>query len=443
MKAPHRSCIPLAAAALLMTAACGHPNDGPDLSEQALGAIGLYVSTSSDRSMAVKLGSSVQQGRVYIFSTPSTGVAQVAFYLDDPKRQRSPMSVDSSPPFDLAGTAADGLALPFDLATLTPGTHSLRAQVKGTDGKSRSTTVTFMVAEATQTPDPTPEPEPEPTPDPEPQPLPTFGDFPTPETTGPRVPLSSLTPSSGITSTHDGQIIEFKDVTGNIRIKHDNVIVRDSRISFTSTYGLNVIKKADGSCPVGARFEYVEVDGRLAAESDIPIYSPGCPWVLDHAYVHNVGRSSRVVNDNVVSNSYILANRSGDSGSHRGAVGNNGGRNNQLINNVLICASERGCSAAIPMYGDFAPVDGMLVQRNLLATTGGYCAYGGSLSSKPYPHGSNIKFIDNHFSTRFNPNCGKYGHLAGFAGGVRGNEWRGNVWHETGQLIGSSGPINP
>ena len=25
------------------------------------------------------------------------------------------------------------------------------------------------------------------------------------------------------------------------------------------------------------------------------------------------------------------------------------------------------------MYGDFAPINGMLVQHNLMATTGGYC----------------------------------------------------------------------
>ena len=84
------------------------------------------------------------------------------------------------------------------------------------------------------------------------------------------------------------------------------------------------------------------------------------------------------------------------------------------------------------MYGDFAPVDGLLVQGNLLATTGSYCAYGGSLPSKPYPDGSNIRFIDNHFSTRYNDTCGRYGPIAHFDEGARGNEWTGNVWHETG-----------
>ena len=276
---------------------------------------------------------------------------------------------------------------------------------------------------------------PPPTTPPPATPPPDAGEFPTPGTTGFRVPESSLEEAGSITSSHDGQVIEGKDITGNVRIQHDNVTVRDSRINFTATYGLNVRKKADGSCPVGSLFEHVEVNGALADESFVPVYGAGCAWTLDHAYVHNVGRAIKVVNDNVVTNSYIVSSKTGDSGSHRGAVGNNGGRNNKLVNNVLMCEGT-GCSAAIPMYGDFAPVDGMLVQHNLLATTGSYCAYGGSLSGKRYPDGSDIKFIDNHFSTRYFSTCGRYGYLSGFEGGVRGNEFRGNVWHESGAPIG-------
>ena len=99
--------------------------------------------------------------------------------------------------------------------------------------------------------------------------------------------------------------------------------------------------------------------------------------------------------------------------------------------------------AGLPAPRDLDQFDGMLVQHNLLATTGGYCAYGGSLSGKPYPNGSNIRFIGNHFSRMYRQNCGTYGPLAGFANGVRGNEFRDNVWHETNEPITSSGPINP
>lgn len=256
-----------------------------------------------------------------------------------------------------------------------------------------------------------------------------YGEWPTPDTTGPRYP--AVTETGSLSSTADGQVIERTTVTGRLTVRHDNVTVRDVTVRGTGTYMVQVLAKEDGSCPANVRFEYVEVDGALAAENDIPLYSPDCGYTFDRGHVHNVGRSSRVRNDTTISNSYIYSDRTGDSRAHRGGVANNGGSNNALINNVIKCSGV-GCSAALPMYGDFAPVEDYLIQHNLLSTTGRYCAFGGSLASKPYPNGSNIRFIDNHFSTEFFDTCGKSGAVAGFANNVRGNEFTGNVWHETG-----------
>jgi hypothetical protein len=256
--------------------------------------------------------------------------------------------------------------------------------------------------------------------------------FPTVGTVGPRT--HDLVPSGGISSTYDGQVISGLEVTGRVTIRHDNVVVRDTKINGTGTYMITTSNKDNGQCPVNITFEYIEIDGALALENDIPVYSTCGNMTIDHAYIHNVGRSSRVTNNMTISNSYIYSDRTGDSGAHRGAVGNNGGSNNRLFNNVLKC-SGTGCSAAMPMYGDFAPIDGYHIEHNLLATTGSYCTYGGSLDSKPYPDGSNIKFINNHFSTEFFPTCGRYGVISGFENNIRGNEWTGNIWHETGVSI--------
>lgn len=282
----------------------------------------------------------------------------------------------------------------------------------------------------TSAPAPTTSPEPTTT---APQPVaPVSGGFPTLDSTGPRVASTSSTGS--LSSSANGQVISQVTVNGRLTIRHDNVTVRDVTVNGTGTYMINVVNKADGTCPANVRIEYTEVNGANAAENDIPLYAPRCGYVFDHGYVHNVGRTSRLVNNTTISNSYVVSNRTGDSGAHRGAVGTNGGSNNQIINNVLMCEGV-GCSAAIPMYGDFAPVSGLLVQHNLLATTGSYCAYGGSLDGKAYPDGSNIKFIDNHFSTKYWDTCGRYGTVSGFENGVRGNAWSGNVWHESGEAI--------
>lgn len=285
------------------------------------------------------------------------------------------------------------------------------------------------VAELEPTEEPTPTPTETPTPTPTETPA---GEWPTPETTGPRT--STLTPSGSVTTTADGQVIEGLEITGRLTIRHSNVTVRDVKINGTGTYMLYV-DDLNGVNPSNVLVEYVEIDGSGAAESDIPIYMPGSDGtVIDHAYVHDVGRSSRLVNNGTIQNSYIFSSRTGSSGSHRGAVGLNGGHDNALIGNVLKCQGT-GCSAAIPNYGDFAPVVNFHIEGNLLATTGSYCAYGGSLASKPYPEASNVDFIGNHFSTEYHPTCGQFGPISGYAAGVRGNDWSGNVWHETGEPL--------
>ena len=282
-----------------------------------------------------------------------------------------------------------------------------------------------------QTPLPTPTPlqqAPEPNPS-------SYPAWPTPQNTGPRSVLSA-THSGTLSSTADGQVISNISITGRLVIRHNNVTVRDVRIFGTGTYMLEIDRMASGVCPSNVRIEYAEIDGSLADESDIPFYGHSCGFVFDHGYVHEVGRSSRITNNTTISNSYIHSSRTGDSQSHRGAVGINGGSNNVIYNNVLKCSGV-GCSAAIPNYGDFAPVTDLRIEHNLLSTTAHYCAYGGSLPSKPYPEGSNIDFINNHFSTEFNPECGRSGPITGYAWNVRGNDWIGNVWHETGVEIPS------
>lgn len=292
----------------------------------------------------------------------------------------------------------------------------------------------FGVARGSIGAPPEPEPEPTPTPTPTPTPEPPDDEFPSPATTGPREAPSVS--GGSVTSSSAGQVISGRTINGKLTIQHDNVRVSDVIINGTGTYMIHVRAKADGTCPTGVLVEYAEVNGANAAENDIPIYiqcsSGGASGtVLDHLHVYNVGRSSRLVNNGTIQNSWIYSNRTGSSGAHRGGIGINGGANNAIINNVLRC-SGTGCSAAIPNYGDFAQVTNLRIEHNLLATTGSYCAYGGSLASKPYPNGTNIDFIDNHFSTEFFPTCGRFGPISGYAEGVRGNDWTGNVWHESG-----------
>lgn len=257
------------------------------------------------------------------------------------------------------------------------------------------------------------------------------GEFPTVETTGPR---AEPTKSTGPTQTaRAGETIERATINGRLTIKHDDVTVRDVIVRGTGTYMIYIIRKDNGECPRHVRLEYVEVDGSQAPADSIPIYSPECGFTIDHGLLHNLGRAIRVVNDVTIENTYIYLNRTWE-GAHRSGVSTHGGKNIVVKNNVILC-EKGGCTAAITMYGDHAPVDGYLLEHNVIATTGSYCIYGGNLDGSNYPEGRDIKIVDNHFSTRYFPECGKYGPVTGFDAGVRGNEWHGNVWQESGKPV--------
>ena len=116
---------------------------------------------------------------------------------------------------------------------------------------------------------------------------------------------------------------------------------------------------------------------------------------------------------------------------HKDAVISNGGGNSTVRHNTLECVPTN-CSAALGLFGDFAPIANWTIDRNLFNTgQGGYCVYGGhGPTSKPYPNASNVRFTDNHFGRKYNPKCGYYGPIA--YGGGSGHVWTGNVWDDTG-----------
>jgi len=91
------------------------------------------------------------------------------------------------------------------------------------------------------------------------------------------------------------------------------------------------------------------------------------------------------------------------------------------------------------MYGDFDPIDNILIEYNLFNTDGGYCTYGGSAgvaSGKPYPHGTNVRYLNNRFGKVYYSSCGDVGPVAAWEYNS-GNVWSGNAWAD------GSGAVNP
>jgi hypothetical protein len=111
----------------------------------------LRVSGSASRSPSNSLAQSTLQGNAYVFTTPDSGVKRVSFYIDDAKMTRPPFRVENWAPFDLAGTASNGSAVPFDTKKLADGAHTITAAVLLTGGSTVVVSSTFNVANAAST----------------------------------------------------------------------------------------------------------------------------------------------------------------------------------------------------------------------------------------------------------------------------------------------------
>jgi len=124
------------------------------------------------------------------------------------------------------------------------------------------------------------------------------------------------------------------------------------------------------------------------------------------------------------------------------------------IHNTLLCNApnidpDAGCSANQTGYPDFAPVKNIRLEKNLyMATTGGYCSYGGATAGKPYSgdatNATNVKSIDNVFQRGNAPNdkttialtdkrrytCGFYGVTTAYNSSKTGFQFTGNRWDD-------------
>lgn len=276
--------------------------------------------------------------------------------------------------------------------------------------------------------------------------------FPDSTTTGSRVPDSALTPSSGVTTDHDGQVIEDLLITGGrIKIMHSNVIVRDVKIIHTSTndgsYPIYVVACSGCAAPTNVTIEHIEIAGQPGISEGTPaVYGPAGNWTLRYANIHGMGSGPRLTYNSTVEYSYIHDMAREDTTEHKSGIGLNGGAHHVIRGNNVDCDAP-GCSSALSLYGSTDRVDDVLVEGNLFNTTGSYCTYGGSVPSKAFPVGVNIRYINNTFGREYYPECGHFGYMSSwdFAGGA--NIWQGNVWgggaaatssHTTGGLINAN-----
>lgn len=105
----------------------------------------LVLSAEPDRSDPVPLDGTEVRGDLYVFVAPEEGLSKVEFFVDDPAMSRKPYKNEGNAPWDLAGSAKDGAALPFDTWQLTDGSHTVTARLTSSTGARTSVSAALTV----------------------------------------------------------------------------------------------------------------------------------------------------------------------------------------------------------------------------------------------------------------------------------------------------------
>jgi hypothetical protein len=105
----------------------------------------VRLSLVKTRTDSVLVDGRTVKGYVYLFASPDTGVSRVAFYLDDPNRQRTPYRIENNAPWDFNG-GDSSIATAYDTRKLANGQHSITAALTLPDGSVKVVTAPFTVA---------------------------------------------------------------------------------------------------------------------------------------------------------------------------------------------------------------------------------------------------------------------------------------------------------
>nr|WP_300046680.1 DUF4082 domain-containing protein [uncultured Nocardioides sp.] len=258
------------------------------------------------------------------------------------------------------------------------------------------------------------------------------GGWPGPDNTG--VPagttLTAYTGPCTITSPRTLSAVDATARCGELVINTTGVIIEKSLVPrVQSIYG-------DGNSSVSIS----DSDVRAGATST------GALWgynITAHRVDVTGGQHSFHCNNNCeVTDSWLHDQYNPDSQSfHNNAFISNGGSHMVLRHNTLHCTAilgpnDGGCSGDVSFFGDFDPIDDVVIDNNFLRANNSsisYCLYGGDSDSKPYT-ATNVRVTNNVFERGANRKCGVYGPVTSFDRNAAGNAWSGNVW-DSGEAV--------
>ena len=251
-----------------------------------------------------------------------------------------------------------------------------------------------------------------------------------PDATNTGIPAGTvLTPYTGpCTITTDNTVIDSKTVdcsATELKIAANNVVIKNSKI-------IGEVKN-DEDAGFSFTITDVELDGQ-SAETGIGAEN----FTATRVHVYNSRRSMYCYHNATIQYSYVHGNYTDATGTaHESGMRMSSGctfRHNTITCDAPDVPPDGGCSAGLSGYGDFEVVQNNIIDNNYFpnTNTGGYCAYGGSASSKPFPDANNVKFTNNVWQRKAGGAymCGAFGPITGFDSLRPGNIWTNNKWDD-------------
>jgi hypothetical protein len=210
----------------------------------------------------------------------------------------------------------------------------------------------------------------------------------------------------GLSVTKPGTVVENKDIRGCVEVKAANVVIRRSKVTCTSFYGIaSFSAEYSGG---GLVVEDTEIDCQNHNSTAIGEYGV----TARRLNIHGCENGFDIDNTITVSDSYIHDLYEGGTG-HSDGVQLAGGAHIRITHNTIF--NPKGTSAIISHPNANSDV---LVSGNLLGG-GAYTLY------CPKESSSNFRVVGNRFSTLFGPKSGEFGPTSDCD---KVAEMSGNVW---------------
>jgi hypothetical protein len=258
--------------------------------------------------------------------------------------------------------------------------------------------------------------------------------FPGSNNTG--VPVGKRLPTRdrGIQIYEDGAVMENIDVTGQIDIRADDVVIRNSKISGFVYLDIDQPQWADNTFTI----RDTEINNGTNQRGGVSLGN----FTLERVNIHGGQMSALCAKNCVVSDSWFHGQYAPlDQDWHLGGFLSNGGSNMVVQRSTIACDTPNnevggGCSGDFNLFGDFEPIQNVLVDGNLFLESPGatYCLNLGYNAFKPFGPGANNIDVTNNTIQR-----GASGNCAGVAVGTDymisgipapGNSWVNNKWDD-------------